>query len=323
MLRWVVVLIAASAACCSFAGDVAAQTYPQRTVKFILPFGPGSGADITMRMFSDKLATRWGKPVVIENRPGGDGLVAINAFISANDEHTLLYVPGGTFAVHPFTHEKLTYDADRDLIPVANVSTLVLAAASPASLKANTLREFVEFARAEPNRHNAAAAPGNADFLLSGFLKTENLEVAKVPYRDIMQGPGDLSENRLQLLMSSLAIVMPLRQAGRVKVLAVTSRKRAPIAPDIPTVAEAGFPSMTLESISGVFAPRGMSAETREKIAADFRAVAESDPTIAQRLETTGQVLDIQGPQQFTASIKELRDKLAGIAKLVGMKPTQ
>ncbi len=327
MLRVGVALVAASvvawAACLGAAASASAQTYPQRTVKFILPFGPGSGADITMRLFSDKLAQRWGKPVVIENRPGGDGLVAINAFISANDDHTLLYVPGGTFAVHPFTHEKLTYDADRDLIPVANVSTLVLSAAAPASLKANTLREFVDLARAEPNRHNAAAAPGNADFLLSGFLKTENLEVAKVPYRDIMQGPGDLAEGRIQLLMSSLAIVMPLRQAGRVKVLAVTSRKRAAIAPDVPTVTEAGFPALTMESISGVFAPRGMPAETREKIAADFRAIADSDPTIAQRLESTGQVLDVQGPQQFAASIKELRDKLSGIAKLVGIKPGQ
>ena len=300
-----------------------AQTYPQRTVKFILPFGPGSGADITTRLFSEKLATRWGKPVVIENRPGGDGLVAINAFIAANDEHTLLYVPVGTFAVHPFTHEKLTYDADRDLIPVANVATLVLSAASPASLKPNTLREFVDLARAEPDKHNAAAAPGNADFLLSGFLKAENIQVAKVPYRDIMQGPGDLSEGRIQLLMSSLAIVMPLKQAGRVKVLAVTSRKRAPTAPDVPTVAEAGFPAMTLESISGVFAPRGMTAETREKIAADIRAVADSDPTIAQRLQGTGQVLDVQGPREFAAGIKELRDKLSSIAKMVGMKPAQ
>ncbi|MSP47555.1 MAG: tripartite tricarboxylate transporter substrate binding protein, partial [Xanthobacteraceae bacterium] len=124
------------------AASASTQTYPQRAVKFILPFGPGSGADITMRLLSDKLTARWGKPVVIENRPGGDGLVAINAFIAANDEHTLLYVPVGTFAVHPYSHEKLPYDADRDLIPVANVATLVLSAAIPAALKPDTLRGF-------------------------------------------------------------------------------------------------------------------------------------------------------------------------------------
>ncbi len=305
------------------AASASTQTYPQRAVKFILPFGPGSGADITMRLLSDKLTARWGKPVVIENRPGGDGLVAINAFIAANDEHTLLYVPVGTFAVHPYSHEKLPYDADRDLIPVANVATLVLSAAIPAALKPDTLRGFVDLMRAEPGKHNAAAAPGNSDFLLQGFLKSEKLDLAKVPYRDIMQGPGDLSENRLQLLMSSLSIVMPLKQAGKVKVLAVTSRKRAPSAPDVPTVAEAGYPAMTLESLSGVFAPRSMASETREKIAADFRAAAESDPIVAERLQGTGQVLDLQGPKEFTASIKDLRDKLAAIANLVGMKAAQ
>ena len=87
---------------CMWSGGASAQTYPQRTVKFILPFGPASGTDITARLVGERLAARWGKPVVIENRPGGDGLVAINAFISANDDHTLLWFPVGTFAAHPF-----------------------------------------------------------------------------------------------------------------------------------------------------------------------------------------------------------------------------
>ena len=120
-------LIVLSQPCSSQAARIA-QTYPSRTVKFILPFGPGSGTDIAARMVGERLSKRWGKPVVIENRPGGDGLVAINAFISANDDHTLLFVPVGTFAVHPYTHDKLPYDADRDLLPIVNVTTLVLAA---------------------------------------------------------------------------------------------------------------------------------------------------------------------------------------------------
>src|SRR3954468_14089010 len=121
-----------------------AQTYPQRTVKFILPFGPASGTDITARLVADRLAARWGKPVVIENRPGGDGLVAINAFVAANDDHTLLWVPVGTFAVHPYDKEKLPYDANRDLVPVANVSSLFLAASVSPALNFNSTRELGE-----------------------------------------------------------------------------------------------------------------------------------------------------------------------------------
>jgi len=304
-------------------GAAAAQTFPQRTVKFIIPFGPGSGTDIAARLLGDKLAARWGKPVVVENRPGGDGMVSINAFISANDDHTLLFVPVGTFAVHPYSHAKLSYDADRDLMPIANVSAIILALSTPASLKVESLSDFIKLARAQPGKLNAAAAAGNSDFLLSGFLKNNNLEVAKVPYRDIMQGPNDLAEGRIQLLSSSITIVQSLAQAGRIRILAVTSRRRAPTAPDVPTVAEAGFPAMTMESLIGIFGQRGMPLDLRERIATDVRAVVDADPTIATRLQATGQVVDLRGPREFAEGIKELREKLAAIAAALGLKAAQ
>src|SRR3954451_19695904 len=158
-----------------------AQTYPQRTVKFILPFGPASGTDITARLIADRLAPRWGNRAGFENRPGGDGLIAINAFVAANDDHTLLWVPVGTFAVHPYDKDKLPYDANRDLIPIANVTSLFLAATASTALNVGSLRELVELVRANPNKFNWAAANGNADFLMSAFLKSSGLEMAKVP----------------------------------------------------------------------------------------------------------------------------------------------
>src|SRR5260370_33960598 len=127
-----------------------AQTYPARTVRFIVPFGAASGTDITARLFADRLAARWGKPVLVENRPGGDGLVAVAAFIAANDDHTLLFSPIGTFTVHPYEHENLPYDLERDLLPIASVSAIILAISSSASLKVDSLGELVELARAQP-----------------------------------------------------------------------------------------------------------------------------------------------------------------------------
>src|SRR5437868_8847316 len=156
-----------------------AQTYPQRTVKFILPFGPASGTDITARLVAERLAARWGKATVIENRPGGDGLVAINAFIAANDDHTLLWVPVGTFAVHPYEKDKLPYDGERDLLPISNVTSLFLAVTASNGLNVDSLRELVDLLRRNPGKFNWAAANGNADFLMSGFLKSNGLEVAK------------------------------------------------------------------------------------------------------------------------------------------------
>jgi tripartite-type tricarboxylate transporter receptor subunit TctC len=280
-----------------------AQNYPQRIVRFILPFGPASGVDITARLLGDRLAARWGKPVVVENRPGGDGLVAINAFISANDDHTLLFVPASTFTAHPYTHDKLPYDSERDLLPIANVTVIVIALAAPESLKIASLADFVALARAKPGTLSVAAAAGNSDFIMAGFLKTMNLEVAKAPYRDIMQAPNDLAEGRIQLLMSSYASMRPLIEAEKLRVLAVTSRKRVGIAPNVPTVAEAGFPFLGLDSLIGVFAPPAMSAALRESIAADIKAVVAADPAIAARLEATGQIVDIRGPAEFAAGI--------------------
>jgi tripartite-type tricarboxylate transporter receptor subunit TctC len=302
------------------AAELHAQTYPQRTVKFILPFGPGSGTDITARLVADKLSARWGKAAVIENRPGGDGLVAINAFIAANDDHSLLWVPVGTFAVHPYEKDKLPYDAEQDLLPISNVTALFLAATTSNAMNAGSLRDLVSLLRANPDKFNWAAANGNADFLMSGFLKSNGLQVAKTPYRDILQAPNDLSENRIQLLSSSLAIVTPLMQAGRIKVLAVTGRQRAPSAPDVPTVREAGFPALEMESIGGIFGPRGMPLALREQIAADVRAAVAGDTNIASKLQATGQMVDIRGPAEFATGIKELRDQLDGIAKVLGMK---
>src|SRR5471032_996222 len=125
-----------------FAGvvTVSAQTYPQRPVRFILQFG--AGVDITARLIAEKLSARWGKAVVVENRPGGDGLVAINAFTSANDDHTLLFVPASTYTAHPYTHDKLPYDGVRDLLPIVNVTTIVIALCIPESLKVATLGDF-------------------------------------------------------------------------------------------------------------------------------------------------------------------------------------
>ncbi|MCX7313038.1 MAG: tripartite tricarboxylate transporter substrate binding protein [Alphaproteobacteria bacterium] len=300
-----------------------AQTYPQRPARLVLQFGPGAGADITARLLGDRLSARWGKAVIIENRPGGDGLVAINAFTSASDDHTLLFVPTSAFTAHPYTHDKLPYDSERDLVPIVSVTTIVVSFAVPGDSEVKSLGEFVALARAKPDTMNVAAAPGNSDLMISSFIKTQNLPVAKVPYRDILQAPNDLAQGRLDALLTSYAAMSGLIQSGKIKVLAVTSKKRVGILPDIPTVTEAGFPFLGMDSLIGIYGPRGMPDALRDKIAADVRAVIAADPTIAQRLGATAQVVDVRGPAEFSAGIKEMRDQLADVAKVLGIKAAQ
>ena len=181
------VLVAALFGLCTLpAAPSRAQGWPQRAVKFIVPLGPGAGADIGARLLADRLSARWGKPVVVENRPGADSLVAIQAFVGANDDHTLLFGPSGSFTVHPFQYDKLPY-VPADLLPIARVSNTIIAVGVPASMKVGTLEEFVARARAEPGKLNAAVVPGITEFTFDYFAKTAGLSIAKIPYRDIVQ----------------------------------------------------------------------------------------------------------------------------------------
>jgi tripartite-type tricarboxylate transporter receptor subunit TctC len=301
--------------------STAAQAWPQRNVRFIVPLGPGSGADIGARLFADRLSQRWGKAVVVENRPGGDGIVAITAFVGAHDDHTLLFSPASTFTAHPFLHDKLPYD-QADLLPVARVSNTLVVIAAPVALKVNSLAELVELARKEPGKLNWATATGISDFLFASFLKNANLDMSKVPYRDTVQPSTDLAEGRIQLYWGALAIVRPHVQAGKVKLLAVSNGVHAPDEPNLPTVKEAGFPTLAFDGLVGLFGPRDMPDDLRERIAADIQFVA-GDPTIGARLSSTGQLVSPGRPGELAASIAEQRSTVAAIAKEMGIKPAQ
>ena len=299
----------------------AQSSWPSRNVRFVVPLGPGSGADIGARLFADKLAARWGKPVVVENRPGGDGIVAIAAFVSAHDDHTLLFSPASTFTAHPYLHDKLPYDQS-DLLPIARVSNTIVVIAAPASLKVGSLTELVALVRAQPGKLNWATATGISDFLFESYLKDAHLEMSKVPYRDTVQPATDVGEGRIQFYWGALAIVRPHVQAGKAKILAVSNSVHIPDEPAIPTVKEAGFPTLAFDGLVGLFGPRDMADDVRERIAADVREVA-GDPTIGARLLTTGQLVSPGRPAEFAASIDEQRAVVARIAKEMGIKPAQ
>ena len=299
--------------------SAAEEAWPQRTVRFILPLGAGSGSDIGARLFAERLSARWGQPAVIENRPGGDGFVAISAFLGAHDDHTLLFAPTSTFTAHTLLHSRLPYDP-ADLIPVARITNTLISLSVPASLNVGSLKALVELARARPGTLNRASITGALDLVLAGFLKGADLTVEKVPYRYPVQAVSDLAENRIQLYTSAFAIVQSQLQAGTIRALAMTNHQRAPTAPDIPTAAEAGYPALAFDGLVGLFGPPGMTAALRERIAKDVREVA-ADPAIEQRLRQTAQTLNPGTAAEFAAAIDEQHGKLVAIAKAIGLKP--
>lgn len=298
------------------------QVWPQRAVRFILTLGAGSGTDIGGRLLADRLTKKWGQPVVIENKPGGDSIVAINAFVSAKDDHVLLMSPTSAFIAHPFVHENLPYKPS-DLAPIARVSNTIIGITAPVGLAANSMKELVALARSKPGELNWAGITGALDFNFAGWAKSEGLDMKKVPYRNPVDAVNDLAENRVQIYESAVAIAQPQMQAGKVKLLAVLNSVRAPVYPDIPTVAEAGFPNMSIDGLVGLFGPPSMPLSQREKIAADVKEVMDADPIIKDRLNATAQLFNPGGPQEFAKAIDEQRAKLAKNAQDLGVKAKQ
>jgi tripartite-type tricarboxylate transporter receptor subunit TctC len=298
-----------------------AQGWPTRTVKFIVPLGPGSGVDIGSRLFADRLSKKWGQSVVVENQPGGDAIVAINAFLSANDNHVLLMAPASAFTHHPYTMDKLPYNPS-DLIPVARITNTVVAYSVPASLGINTLSELLARAKSEPGKLNWAGATGMLDFVMLAYLKGAGGEFTRVPYRNPVQPATDLGEGRIQFYIGAMAIVRPFVEAGKVKMIAVTNKVRSPAAPNVPTVAEAGYPQLTTDGLVGLFATKELAADVRAKIAADVKEAA-ADPAIVERLTATGQVVNAGSPAEFAAAIDEQKAQAAAVAKTLGLKTAQ
>ena len=298
-----------------------AQTWPQRPVKFIVTLGPGSGVDFGTRLLGDRLSKRWGQPVVVENRPGGDAVVAVTAVISANDDHVLLASPTSALTAHPYMLQQMPYQ-DSDLVPIARGWNTIIVIAVATSMDVKTMRDLVAMTRANPGKLNWAGTTGAIDFLFAGFLKKNNLEMARVPYRNPQDAANDVATGRIQVTEASLATLRPQLQAGKIKMLVATNSIRPPSNPEVPTVSEAGLPELTLDGLVGFFGPHGMPAALREHIAADVRAVVQ-EPDFGEKLSVTGQIANAGGPAEFAAAMQEQRDRLAIAATELGLKPAQ
>jgi tripartite-type tricarboxylate transporter receptor subunit TctC len=309
-------------ACAAMPASAQTASWPQRSVRFIVTLGPGSGADIGGRVLADRLTKKWNQPVVIENRPGGDGIVAINAFVSAKDDHILLLSPTSVFTAHPFLHDNLPYKPS-DLAPIARISNTLIGVTVPVGLPVSNMKELAALAQSKPGELNWAGVTGALEFNFGGWLKSNNMTMTKVPYRNAVEAANDLAENRVQVYSSAIAISQPQLQLGKIKLLAVVNSVRAPIYPNVPTVAEAGFPDMTLDGLVGLFGPPAMPLEQRRRIAADIKEVMDADPIIKERLTATGQVFNPGGPDEFNKAIEEQRTALARNAEAMGMKAKQ
>ena len=309
----IVLLVGALARSAQTLAQTSVQAWPQRTVRLIVPNSPGTATDVTARLYAEKLSVRWEKPVIVENRAGPDALLAVNALMTARDEHTLLFSFGGPVTINPILIDKLPYDPERDLVPIVAGSDSFIAFGTNTAMNIDTLSVLQTRARAEPGKLNWAATPGMPQFAFASFLRGAGIDMTYIPYRDFNAALQDVSEGRIAVVSTGLLPLLGVAQAGKVRILAVTNRQRSSAAPQVPTAIESGFPDVVGEGFQGFFGWRDMPAELRDRIAADVRAVGPQMPH--ERLQSLGQMVRVGTTADFLAMIEDQRAMARAVVK--------
>jgi tripartite-type tricarboxylate transporter receptor subunit TctC len=321
-MRATTALVASAVIACGFCACKSAPTgdeWPTQPVRLIVPFGAGSGVDMAARVYAARLAERWQHPVIVDNRPGPDGIVGTQVFTTAKDTHTLLFAPTGPLTFAPHLHDDLPYDPVADVVPVASAGRVTLTIAVSTTLEASSLGALAGLVRQRPGAYLwTTPAPGGPELVLKAFNALEKLEVKQVTYRETSIALQDIAAGRVQILVGSLPTIASLVQAGRLKILAVTNTTRADAIPDIPTVSEAGYPQLTLDGQWGLFGWKNMPDALRRRLASDMTKLA-SDSKLVTRLSAVGLSIDAGTPEDFTVAVDRQRQQAATLAQLAGL----
>jgi tripartite-type tricarboxylate transporter receptor subunit TctC len=292
------------------------QTWPQRSVRLIVPLPPGTGTDLAARLLAERLSQRWGQPVVVENRQGGDGIPAVTTFLAARDDHTLLMSFAGIISINPLIHEKLPYNPSSDLVPIVPVVDNFLGVSASGTLKVNALADLVKLAKAQPHKLNWAATPGVPYYVLLALLRSAGIDMVQVFYRDFGPAAQDLNQGRLHVAATGVPLLVPHHQAGTSKLMFVTNRERSPQAPDVPTAREAGYPDLTFEGTVGIYGWRDMPQSIQKRISDDVQAIA-GDAAFRDRIVKAGSAVRTGTAAEFAAAIEDQRSKIADIHKTI------
>lgn len=312
-----------AAACSVLSGAAFAQTYPNKPVRLMVPFPPGGSVDIVSRIVALKLSERLGQQVVIENRGGGGGVVGTAVVAkAAPDGYTLVMGSNSTHVVAPLVHRKLDYDPVKDFAPVSLVaSTPYLLVINP-NVKANNLKELLELFRAQPGKLNyASAGTGSTTQLAMEMLKSAaKVFVLHIPYKG--NGPAGVAamSGEVEVLFGSLPAVLPHALSGKVRPIAVGSLTRSPSLPNVPTVAESGFPGFDASLWLAIMAPGGTPAPIVERLNKEIGAVLAATDTAAA-LAKAGAAPQSSTPAQLAAMIRDETPKYAKIVKDANIQP--
>ena len=296
-----------------------AAGYPDRLIKMIVPFAPGGPVDVMARLVAQDLSARFGQPVVVENRPGAGGTIASKLVATAEpDGHTLLFASAGSLAISPSLYKNLGYDPIGGFAPVAIVANHPLAMAVHPSMPVHSVKELVDYAKANPGTLNFGAAPGTPPQLMVDlFCSLSGIKMVFVPYKGAAPALTDLLAGRTQMTMLSTTVIVPPIVAGQLRALAVTSTTRWPELPDVPTMQEQGFAGFPQGSWTGVVAPAGtprdIVARLHDAINAGLQSAALSGPLAKLGAETK-----VESAESFGMLLADETRKWAEVIKSSG-----
>ena len=284
---------------------LAQEAYPNKVVKLVVPFAPGGATDMLGRILAERLGAVWKQSVIVENRPGASGTLGADSVAkSKNDGYTILLGTSSTHAVAPTLRPSLPYNAERDFVPITQVATTPFVLAVHPSIPAKTLAEFVSLAKGNPNQIPYDGTPGTAPHMAMELLSARaGVKLQPIGYRGSSPALMDLAAGQLHAAFSDVPPAVPFIRDGKLRALAVTSPTRLVLLPQVPTVAESGFPGYDADAWLGLFAPAGTSPEIARKIAADVRA-ALNEPNARKKLEEAGFTLIASSPGEFAIRIK-------------------
>jgi tripartite-type tricarboxylate transporter receptor subunit TctC len=317
-----IALICAAASAFAASTDALAQSWPSRPLRLIVPFPPGGGSDAVGRVIAQKLGERLGQNVVVENRAGAGGSMGTEAAVrAAPDGYTMVLASTSEIAINPSLYGKLTYDTTKDLVPVAMVATTPMVVIVTPSLPANSVQELVALARARPGELNVASAGVGTISHLSGelFRSLFNISWTHVPYKGTSPALADLTGGQVQVMFGPSPPALALVKSNRVKLLAVSGRKRTPTLPNTPTVSEGGGPEYNVDNWYGIFLPVGTPKEIVAKLVDEIGAALKSPDTIAT-LAAQGAEPGTLVTAQFGDYVRSEVDKWGRLVKTTGAK---
>jgi tripartite-type tricarboxylate transporter receptor subunit TctC len=321
-MRLVRVLAAAVLTLCT-APAWAQATYPSKPIRMLVGFPPGGSADILARTVAQKMAEAWNQQVVVDNRPGAAGTIAAAAVAkSAPDGYTVLMAALASQSIAPSLFKSLPYDSERDFAPISNVAELALVLVVNPSLPVRSVKELIALAKARPGQLNyGSGGTGSSQHLATELFSMQaGIKMVHVPYKGSPLALADLITGQTVLSIDNPTTVLPQVKAGKLRALAVSSPRRWPAVPELPTIAEAALPGFDVVGWFGVVAPGGTPADVVAKLNGEIVRILRL-PDVKQRLSEQGAEAAPGTPQQFAALIRADLQKYEKVVRATGMQP--